>query len=70
MLKVNIYFVCFILCRGPNSSNSLRAGRSGDRTPVGATFSAPVQTGPGAHQPPLQWVPDPFLGGKAAGAWP
>ena len=26
-----------------------RATRSGDRIPVGARFSAPVQTGPGAH---------------------
>ena len=25
------------------------AGRSGDRIPVGARFSAPVQTGPGTH---------------------
>jgi hypothetical protein len=30
-------------------SYSLRAGRSGDRITVGARFSAPVQTGPGAH---------------------
>jgi hypothetical protein len=30
-------------------SDSLRAGRSGDRIPVGARFSAPVQTSPGAH---------------------
>jgi len=30
-------------------SNSLWAGRSGDRMLVGARFSAPVQTGPGAH---------------------
>jgi len=31
--------------------------RSGDRIPVEARFSAPVQTGPEAHKPPVQWVP-------------
>jgi hypothetical protein len=30
-------------------NNSLRAGRSGDRIPLEARFSAPVQTGPGAQ---------------------
>jgi hypothetical protein len=40
-------------CGGQGSSVSiateLQAGRSGDRIPVGARFSAPVQTSPGAH---------------------
>ena len=39
--------------KGPGSSvgiaTELRAGRSGDRIPVRVSFSAPVQTGPGAH---------------------
>ena len=30
-------------------ATTLRAGRPGDRIPVGARFSAPVQIGPGAH---------------------
>ena len=30
-------------------SDSLRVGRSGNRIPVEARYSAPVQTGPGAH---------------------
>ena len=37
---------------GPGSvvySDWLRAGRCGDRIPVWTRFSAPVQTGPGAH---------------------
>ena len=50
-------------------SDSLRAGRSGDRIPVEARFSAPVQTGPGAHPASYKMGAGSFPGGKAAGAW-
>jgi hypothetical protein len=62
-----------IVLREPGSlsrySNSLRAGRCGDRIPVGAWFSAPVQTGPGAHPASYKMGTGSFPGGKAAGAW-
>jgi hypothetical protein len=38
-------------------SDSLRAGRSGDRIPVEARLSEPVQTYLGPTKPPRQWVP-------------
>jgi len=34
-----------------------------------ASFSAPVQTGPGAHPASYTMGTGSFLGGKAAGAW-
>ena len=47
------YIVCFIVSVGRDGSVGIAAGygakRSGDRIPVGARFSAPVQTGRGAH---------------------
>jgi len=43
----------YLIVCGPGSSvgiaTELQAGRSGDRIPVGARFSARVQTGPGDH---------------------
>jgi len=45
----------------------LRAVR--DRMPVGVRFPAPVQTGPGSTQHPVQWVMGLFCGGKAAETW-
>jgi hypothetical protein len=48
-------------------SDSLRAGRSGDRIPVGARFSAPVQTGPGAHPASCTMGTGAFPGVKRPG---
>ena len=46
-------------------SDSLLAGRSGYRIPVGMKFSAPIQTSPGAH--PASYTMG--TSGKAAGVW-
>jgi hypothetical protein len=50
-------------------SDSLQAGRSGDQIPVGAKFSAPIQTGSGAQPASCTMGTGSFLGGKAARAW-
>jgi hypothetical protein len=47
----------------------LRAGGSGDRIPVGARFSAPVQTDSGAHPASCTMDTRSLSRGKAAGAW-
>jgi len=44
-------------------AQSLRTGRSGDRIPVGATFSTPVQTGLGAHPASYTMGTGSFPGG-------
>jgi hypothetical protein len=66
------YLYTFSIC-GPgylsHYSDWLRAGRSEDRIPVGARFSAPVHNGPLGYNLLIQCVPGPFSGGKAAGAW-
>ena len=65
--------VATVFCWGRDSSVSiataLRAGRSGDGIPMGARFSAPVQTGPGAHPASHTMGTGSFTWGKPAGAW-
>ena len=71
-LKKELYNVCLLLMVGRDSAiglASLRAGRSGDRIPVGARFSAPFQTGPGTHANLLYNGFRVFPGGKEGGAW-
>ena len=48
-------------------SDSLRAGLSGDRVPVGARFSTPVQTGPAAHPASYTMGTVSFAGVKRPG---
>jgi hypothetical protein len=48
-------------------SDSLRAGRSRDRIPLEAKFSAPVKTGPGAHSASCRMVVWSFSGVKRPG---
>jgi len=49
-------------------SECLRAGRSGDWTPVEARFSAPVQTGLGAHPASYTMGTGSFPGVKRPGS--
>ena len=59
MRKISIVYGIMV---GYRLQNWLRAGRSGDRIPVGARFSAPVQTGPEAHPASCTMVSGSFPG--------
>jgi len=61
--------IAYLWRRGSRYSDSLRAGRSGDRIPVGTKFYAPIQTGAGAHPASCTMGTGSFPEVKAAGAW-
>jgi hypothetical protein len=48
-------------------SDTLRAGRSGDRIPVGTRFFAPILNGPGAHPASYTMGNGSFPGVKRSG---
>ena len=61
------------MCVGKDSSNGIVTRyrlhvRGGDRNPIGVTFSAHIQIGPGAH-PASYTMCTRFPRGKVAGAW-
>ena len=68
-----LFIILWEFVSGPRQlgrySDSLRAGRSGDRILVGERCFTSVQTSPEPTQPPVIWVPGFFLGDKAAGTW-
>jgi hypothetical protein len=66
--RKDVFKICYVrtLPGGPgyldHYSDSLLAGQSGDRIPVGAVFSTPVQTGPGAYRVSFLKVKLPGIG--------
>jgi len=69
--KIEYFWLVLPCDMGPGQrcrySDSLRAGRSGDRISVETRFSAPVQNGPGAHPASCTTGTGSFPGVKPSG---
>jgi len=59
---LSVLEICIHFCSTSQYSNSLWARRSADWIPVWARFSAPLQTGPGAHPASYTMGNGSFLG--------
>ena len=68
---LTVYPACFVPGQLSRYSDSLRAGRSGDRIPARARdffLQKPSRLILWLTQPPIQWVPGFVPGSKVAGA--
>jgi hypothetical protein len=70
-LKTNKFVFVFHVGRDSSVSIATRYGLDGPGIEFrwGRDFSHPARPALGPTQPPIQWVPGLFPGGKAAGAW-
>jgi hypothetical protein len=68
-VDLNLLSIVVIICNIYIYIYILLAGWSGIESRWGRDFPHPSKLALGPTQPPIEWVPALFPGGKAAGAW-